>query len=77
MEQRGGPPGDDGSGDLESSERDSTDRHRQLRLMRNYGEKPHLVQGCRGNVKLTTDLDLLQYELLAASGHLAAVIGED
>jgi 2-C-methyl-D-erythritol 4-phosphate cytidylyltransferase len=45
--------------------------------MRNYGEKPHLVQGCRGNVKLTTDLDLLQYELLAASGHLAAVIGED
>ena len=45
--------------------------------MRNYGEKLHLVQGCRGNVKLTTDLDLLQYELLAASGHLAAVIGED
>jgi len=49
----------------------------QAQLMRHYGEKLHLVQGFRGNVKLTTDLDLLQYELLAASGHLAAVIGED
>ena len=49
----------------------------QAQLMRHYGEKLHLVAGFRGNVKLTTDLDLLQYELLAASGHLAAVIGED
>lgn len=48
----------------------------QAQLMRHYGEKLHLVPGFRGNVKLTTDLDLLQYELLAASGHLAAVIGE-
>ena len=48
----------------------------QAQLMRHYGEKLHLVSGFRGNVKLTTDLDLLQFELLAASGHLVAVIGE-
>jgi hypothetical protein len=27
-------------------------------------------------VKITTDLDFLQYKILAASGHLDAVIGE-
>jgi 2-C-methyl-D-erythritol 4-phosphate cytidylyltransferase len=48
----------------------------QAQLMKHYGEKLHLVSGFRGNVKLTTDLDLLQFELLASSGHLAAVIGE-
>jgi 2-C-methyl-D-erythritol 4-phosphate cytidylyltransferase len=48
----------------------------QAQLMRHYGETLHLVPGFRGNVKLTTDLDLLQFELLASSGHLAAVIGE-
>jgi len=48
----------------------------QAELMRHYGEKLHLVSGFRGNVKLTTDLDLLQFELLVSSGHLAAVIGE-
>jgi 2-C-methyl-D-erythritol 4-phosphate cytidylyltransferase len=48
----------------------------QAQMMRHYGERLHLVPGFRGNVKLTTDLDLLQYELLVASGHLAAVIGE-
>jgi 2-C-methyl-D-erythritol 4-phosphate cytidylyltransferase len=48
----------------------------QAELMGHYGEKLHLVSGFRGNVKLTTDLDLLQFELLASSGHLAAVIGE-
>lgn len=49
----------------------------QAQLMRHYGETLHLVDGFRGNVKLTTDLDLLQFELLASSGHLADVIGED
>ena len=48
----------------------------QAQLMRHYGEKLHLVPGFRGNVKLTTDLDLLQFELLVSSGHLATVIGE-
>jgi 2-C-methyl-D-erythritol 4-phosphate cytidylyltransferase len=48
----------------------------QAQLMSHYGEKLHLVLGFRGNVKLTTDLDLLQFELLADSGHLATVIGE-
>ncbi len=47
----------------------------QAQLMRHYGETLHLVEGFRGNVKLTTDLDLLQYELLASTGHLARVIG--
>jgi D-ribitol-5-phosphate cytidylyltransferase len=48
----------------------------QAQLMKHYGEKLHLVPGFRGNVKLTTDLDLLQFELLAGSGRLAAVVGE-
>jgi len=48
----------------------------QAELMRHYGEKLHLVPGFRGNVKITTDLDFLQYQILAASGHLDAVIGE-
>lgn len=49
----------------------------QAQLMKHYGEVLHLVQGFRGNVKLTTDLDLLQYQLLSGSGHLVSVIGED
>jgi 2-C-methyl-D-erythritol 4-phosphate cytidylyltransferase len=48
----------------------------QAQLLSYYGETLHLVPGFRGNVKLTTDLDLLQFELLARSGHLATVIGE-
>jgi len=48
----------------------------QAELMRHYGEKLHVVPGFRGNVKITTDLDFLQYQILAASGHLDAVIGE-
>jgi len=48
----------------------------QAQLMRHYGQQLHLVAGFRGNVKITTDLDLLQFELLAGSGQLAAVIGE-
>ncbi len=49
----------------------------QAQLMRHYGEKLHMVLGFRGNVKLTTDLDLLQFKLLAASGQLESVIGEE
>jgi D-ribitol-5-phosphate cytidylyltransferase len=48
----------------------------QAQLMNHYGEKLHLVSGFRGNVKITTDLDLLQFELLVDSGYLAAVIAE-
>lgn len=48
----------------------------QAELMRHYGADLHLVRGFRGNVKLTTDLDLLQFKLLLASGHLTDVIGE-
>ena len=48
----------------------------QAQLHSHYGEKLHLVTGFRGNVKLTTDLDLLQFELLVSSGHLDTVIGE-
>ena len=47
----------------------------QAQLMGHYGEKLYLVPGFRGNVKLTTDLDLMQFELLASSGQLASVIG--
>jgi 2-C-methyl-D-erythritol 4-phosphate cytidylyltransferase len=48
----------------------------QAQLMNHYGEKLHLVAGFRGNVKITTHLDLLQFELLVTSGHLATVIGD-
>lgn len=48
----------------------------QAQLMGHYGEELHMVAGFRGNVKITTDLDLLQFEILARSGHLGAVIGE-
>jgi 2-C-methyl-D-erythritol 4-phosphate cytidylyltransferase len=49
----------------------------QAQLHRHYGRPLHLERGFRGNVKITTDLDLLQYQLLASSGHLVDVIGED
>jgi D-ribitol-5-phosphate cytidylyltransferase len=49
----------------------------QAEMMRHYGDELHLVPGFRGNVKITTDLDFLQYQVLAASGHLAAVIGQE
>lgn len=48
----------------------------QAQLMRHYGHQLHIVPGFRGNVKITTDLDFLQFQILAASGHLDAVIGE-
>ena len=48
----------------------------QAQLMERHGEKLRLVPGLRGNVKLTTDLDLLQFQLLAESGQLVKVIGE-
>ena len=48
----------------------------QAQLMQHRGEKLRLVQGLRGNVKLTTDLDLLQFRLLAESGELARVLGD-
>jgi 2-C-methyl-D-erythritol 4-phosphate cytidylyltransferase len=44
--------------------------------MDHSGEKLHLASGFRGNVKITTSTDLLQFELLVTSGHLATVIGE-
>lgn len=49
----------------------------QAQLLRHYGHELRIVPGFRGNVKITTDLDFLQYEILAASGQLAAVIGEE
>ncbi len=47
----------------------------QAQLMRHYGEELHMVAGLRGNVKITTDLDLLQFRVLTESGHLSSVIG--
>jgi len=49
----------------------------QAQLLKHYGQDLHMVPGFRGNVKITTDLDFLQFQILAASGHMAAVIGED
>ena len=49
----------------------------QAQLLKHYGEPLHIVPGFRGNVKITTDLDFLQYEILATSGHLARVVGTE
>lgn len=49
----------------------------QAQLHKHYGKELHLVRGFRGNVKITTELDLLQYRLLASTGHLVSVIGEE
>lgn len=45
----------------------------QAHLMKHYGKALHMVPGFRGNVKLTTDFDLLQFQLLVKSGALACV----
>ncbi|MBB3086896.1 IspD/TarI family cytidylyltransferase [Geodermatophilus sabuli] len=49
----------------------------QAHLMRHYGAELHLVPGLRGNVKLTTDFDLLQFRLLVESGALSSVVGAE
>lgn len=45
----------------------------QAQLMAHYGHQLHLVHGLRGNTKLTTEFDLLQFSLLLASGTLDGV----
>ena len=47
----------------------------QAHLMRHYGAELHMVPGLRGNVKLTTDFDLLQFRLLVDAGALSDVVG--
>jgi len=49
----------------------------QAQLLKHYGQELHMVPGFRGNVKITTDLDFLQFQILAGSGHLASVIGRE
>jgi 2-C-methyl-D-erythritol 4-phosphate cytidylyltransferase len=49
----------------------------QAHLMRHYGAELYLVPGLRGNVKLTTDFDLLQFRLLVDSGALSSVVGAE
>jgi 2-C-methyl-D-erythritol 4-phosphate cytidylyltransferase len=46
----------------------------QAHMMRHYGKALHMVPGLRGNVKLTTDFDLMQFRLLVSSGALTSVI---
>jgi D-ribitol-5-phosphate cytidylyltransferase len=48
----------------------------QAQLARHYGHELHMVTGLRGNVKLTTDLDLLQFRALTECGYLSSVLGE-
>lgn len=47
----------------------------QAQLMIHYGHPLHVVDGLRGNCKLTTEFDLLQYSLLVESGALADARG--
>lgn len=47
----------------------------EAQLMTHYGHRLHMVEGLRGNVKLTTEFDLLQFSLLLNSGALDRVEG--
>jgi 2-C-methyl-D-erythritol 4-phosphate cytidylyltransferase len=47
----------------------------QAHLMKHYGKPLQMVPGFRGNIKITTDYDLLQFRLLMESGALSAVTG--
>ncbi|WP_374471611.1 2-C-methyl-D-erythritol 4-phosphate cytidylyltransferase [Phenylobacterium sp.] len=47
----------------------------QAQLMTHYGHRLHMVPGLRGNTKLTTEFDLLQFSLLLGSGSLDGVRG--
>lgn len=47
----------------------------EAQLMTHYGHRLHMVRGLRGNVKLTTEFDLLQFSLLLNSGALDRVEG--
>jgi 2-C-methyl-D-erythritol 4-phosphate cytidylyltransferase len=47
----------------------------QAHLMKHYGEALHMVPGFRGNVKITTDFDFLQFKLLIESGELRTATG--
>ena len=47
----------------------------QAHLMKHYGKRLQLIPGFRGNIKITTDYDLLQFRLLVESGALSAVTG--
>ena len=47
----------------------------QAHLMKHYGEDLHMVPGFRGNVKITTDFDFMQFKLLIESGELQKASG--
>lgn len=47
----------------------------QAQLMCHYGHRLHLVEGSRGNSKITTEFDLTQYSLLLDSGALISAQG--
>lgn len=47
----------------------------QAQLMSYYGCRLHMVHGLRGNAKLTTEFDLLQFSLLLEAGALDCVRG--
>lgn len=47
----------------------------EAQLMTHYGHRLRMVEGLRGNVKLTTEFDLLQFSLLLNSGALNRVEG--
>jgi D-ribitol-5-phosphate cytidylyltransferase len=49
----------------------------QADLMHHYGRPLHMVEGFRGNVKITTGFDFLQFRLLMDSSEYAAVIGRE
>lgn len=48
----------------------------QAHLMKHYGEALHMVPGFRGNVKITTDFDFVQFKLLMESGELKNTKGQ-
>ena len=49
----------------------------QAQLMKHYGKPLTMIRGFRGNVKLTTYIDFLQFRLLMESGEYEDLIGRE
>ena len=48
----------------------------QAHMMNHYGHDIHMIDGFRGNIKITVPLDLAYFNFLVSSGEFEAVTGE-
>lgn len=49
----------------------------QAQLCFKYGERPHLIRGLRGNVKITVMLDYINFKNLVESGYYEEIIADE